>query len=72
MKYENDAKKLLDEFSKKLEEIPRAHEVFYNTVEVNVFRPDCKPIDKTLYDKIMQIVPNKDKKGFINVERTKL
>jgi Asp-tRNA(Asn)/Glu-tRNA(Gln) amidotransferase C subunit len=72
MKYENDAKKILDEFSKKLEEIPKSSEVFYNTNETNAFRPDCKPVDKRLYDKVMKIAPNKDKKGFINVERTKL
>ena len=72
MKYESDAKKILAEFSEKLEEMPKASEVFYNTKEINAFRPDCEPIDKKLYDKIMQITPNKDKKGFINVERTKL
>ena len=72
MKYENDAKKLLDEFSERLEEMPKSSEVFYNTNETNVFRSDLDPIKKKLYEGVIKIAPNKDKKGFIVVERTKL
>lgn len=72
MKSEKDANKLLSEFSKNLEGIPRSAEMIYATNESNVLRRDGNPVDKSIFEKVMRIAPNKDKKGFIIVERTKL
>jgi predicted Asp-tRNA(Asn)/Glu-tRNA(Gln) amidotransferase subunit C len=72
MKNEKEANKLLSEFSKNLEEIPRSPEMIYVTNAYNVLRHDASPVDKGIFEKVMRIAPNKDKKGFIMVERTKL
>lgn len=72
MRYEKDAKKILEEFSQNLEKIPKTSELFYDIDDSNVLREDGRPVDNQIYDKFMKIAPRKDKKGNILAERMKL
>ncbi len=72
MKHEEDGKKILEEFSKNLEEIPDSAEMVYDTEQSNVLRDDDKPVKKDVYDRVMENAPNKDKQGYIIAERMKL
>ena len=72
MEYKKDAEKILAEFSMKLKEIPKVEELYYDLPFSNILRTDSEPKRKDLYKKFMKIVPRKDEKGYVLVERAKL
>ncbi|MFQ5710610.1 MAG: Asp-tRNA(Asn) amidotransferase GatCAB subunit C [Candidatus Geothermarchaeales archaeon] len=71
-KYKAQAEKILEEFSRRLEEMPEAEGGAGEIALVNVLREDAPPIKKNMYEEAIRIAPKKDSRGYYVAERVKL